>query len=230
MTLAWALLLGFGLGLRHAGDADHIAAVATLLGRDASPVRAARLAALWGLGHSLTFLAVGTLVVVGGLRLPASLGRAAEGLVAAMLILLGATTLFRHRVGRFSGSPTWRPLFIGIVHGLAGSAGVALLALTAIRSTRGALAFLALFGAGTVMGMVLLTLVLCLPFGWSLRRYGQVPQAAIIAAAILSIALGIALGARAISEPSAAGANQNRCTDNGSDDRSFSASHSGGSS
>jgi len=83
------LLLGFGLGLRHAVDADHVAAIATLLQREPGALRAARLAVVWGLGHTLSFLAIAFLIALLGVSIPARLELGAQLLVAAMLITLG---------------------------------------------------------------------------------------------------------------------------------------------
>lgn len=192
MTLAWAIVLGFVLGLRHATDADHVVAIGTLLHREPSPARAARLAAFWGLGHTVTFIALGLAIVVAGVHPPARFERLAELFVAAMLIGLGAWTIRRVRQPAHH-VPRWRPVLVGIVHGLGGSAGVALLALTTVPSRVGALAYLALFCVGTIAGMMALTVALSLPLGWSQRRYGAVPRSVIVGAALLSIGFGIAL-------------------------------------
>jgi hypothetical protein len=193
MSAALPLLLGFGLGLRHATDADHLAAIGTLLHREPTPLRAARLAAIWGLGHSLTFL--GLVVVVLGVGVPPSFERATDGAVAAMLVGLGAFTLLRARRGRAGGGATWRPLLVGVTHGLAGSAGIAIVALTTVPTTAGALGYLALFGAGTVVGMTTLTALVALPMGWTVRRGGEVPRLVVSLAGGCSIALGLGLAA-----------------------------------
>ncbi len=197
MTFAWAVLLGFVLGLRHATDADHIVAIGTLLHREPSPLRAARLAAVWGLGHTVTFAALGTAVVVAGVRLPERFEGAAELLVAAMLVGLGVAKVLR--AGRdVTDVARWRPLAIGVVHGLAGSAGIALLAMTTIPNRLGALAYMVLFCVGTVAGMVAFTTALSLPIQWTIRRSGGVPRAVITGAGVLSIGFGVALACEAL--------------------------------
>ena len=198
VSAALPLFLGFGLGLRHATDADHLAAIGTLLDREPTPRRAARLAAVWGLGHSLTFLGLGLIVVLFGVRVPPSFERATEGAVAAMLIGLGALTLVRVRRGRAGGGTTWRPLLVGVTHGLAGSAGIAIVALTAVPTTAGAIGYLAFFGAGTVLGMMTLTALIAFPMRWSVRRRGDVPRIVVTLAALGSIALGVGLAAAAL--------------------------------
>ena len=198
MTLGWAILLGLGLGLRHATDADHVVAIGTLLHREASPLRAARLAALWGLGHTLTFVALGLLIVVADMRVPPAFERLAEGTVAVMLIGLGGWSIARARRREVQNTLRWRPVVIGVVHGLGGSAAVALLALTTIGSRAGALLYLALFCAGTVLGMMCLTVVLALPLGWSQRKYGDVPRTFVLAVSLASVAFGVAVGLRAL--------------------------------
>lgn len=193
MSSLLPLFIGFGLGLRHATDADHLVAIGTLLHREPTPLRAARLAAVWGLGHSLTFLGLGLVVVLLHVRVPVSFERTTEGMVAAMLIGLGAWTLVRARVDRAGERATLRPLLVGVTHGLAGSAAIGLVALTAVPTTAGALGYLALFAAGTVLGMMALTVVVALPMRWSVRRYGDVPRFVVTLAAASSIALGLVL-------------------------------------
>ncbi|WP_437952388.1 high-affinity nickel-transport family protein [Sorangium sp. So ce296] len=202
MTGASALLLGLGLGLRHATDADHLVAIATLLQRERGPRRAALVAALWGLGHSATFLGVGLLVVLLGLRVPVPFETAAELLVALMLIALGAWQLARLRRPALApghgDAAHARSVAVGLVHGLAGSAGIALLATTSIPSRLWAAAYLALFGLGTVAGMVALTVILSWPIGWTLARGGTARRTSVVAAALLGIATGLLVGADAL--------------------------------
>jgi hypothetical protein len=187
------LLLGFGLGLRHATDADHLVVVGGLLQRGHSLRGATRVAVLWGLGHSAAFIGIGLLVLLADLRLPPAFEAFTELLVAGMLIVLGAAHLARAHTSSTSPVPA-RPLLIGVVHGLAGSAAVALLAATSIASPGWAAAYLLLFGFGTVVGMITLTLLLA----WSLRRalHGRAVLADRLTAvsALLSVALGIYLG------------------------------------
>jgi nickel/cobalt transporter (NicO) family protein len=186
------LLLGVGLGLRHATDADHVVVVSALLQREPGLGRAARIAALWGAGHTMTFLGIGLLVVLAELRMPASLEVGAQLAVAAMLIVLGLVHLLRKRV---QGKPAYaRPVAIGIIHGLAGSAGIGLLAATTIRSRAVAAAYLGLFGAGTVAGMVLLTVLLSWPLAWAVRAGGGMQRAVTTGAGLLSIGLGLLIG------------------------------------
>jgi len=191
-----ALVLGLGLGLRHATDADHVAVVSAMLQREPGVLRAMRVAALWGLGHTVSFLALGLLIVLAGFRVPESFERAVELLVAAMLVGLGVWHLARGsgaNVPKRAISAT-RPMAVGLVHGLAGSAGVALLAGATIRSPLWATLYLALFGVGTVLGMALLTAALSWPIGWTARQ--QRPWSAWIfrLPGALSVALGLSLG------------------------------------
>jgi nickel/cobalt transporter (NicO) family protein len=192
-----ALALGLGLGLRHATDADHVAVVTAMLQREPGTLRAVRVAALWGLGHTVSFLALGLLIVLAGLRVPESFERAVELLVAAMLVGLGAWQLVRG--SSVDSSPravsAARPLAVGLVHGLAGSAGVALLASATIRSPLWAALYLALFGVGTVLGMALLTAALSWPIGWSARRKRPGTAWLFKLPGALSVGLGLLLGA-----------------------------------
>ena len=132
-------LLGFLLGLRHATDADHVVAVTTIVARERTLRRAAWIGVLWGIGHTLTVFVVGGTIVAFRLVIPPRLGLMLEFGVAIMLILLGFSNLRADAPGRGHGHTHEfdhrRPLIIGTVHGLAGSAAMAILVLTAIPDT-----------------------------------------------------------------------------------------------
>ncbi len=85
---------------------------------------------------------------------------------------------------------TLRPLFVGIVHGLAGSAAVALLVLTTIHNPWWALVYLAVFGFGTVAGMLLITSAIAMPIAYSGRRFAGFGQKLSVASGLLSVGFG----------------------------------------
>jgi hypothetical protein len=166
-----AVLLGFVLGLRHAFDPDHVAAVSTIVARHRSAWTASWIGVSWGIGHGATILAIGFLVIALRVAIPDGFARAAEIAVGAMLVLLGilnllaATPASRLAHGRAPlRASLLRSGAIGLAHGLAGSAPVALLALAAMHTTAAALAYLLVFGAGTIVGMVAFSLALAAPF------------------------------------------------------------------
>ena len=105
-----------------------------IVARERSLRRAARVGALWGVGHTLTLLAVGGAIIVFRVTVPPRVGLALEFSVALMLILLGFANL-RARNDAPAESAALRPFVVGLVHGLAGSAAVALLVLATIRTT-----------------------------------------------------------------------------------------------
>lgn len=199
MELLGALALGFFLGIRHATDADHIIAVSTMVGRSSRLRDAVRTGALWGVGHTLTVVGVGVAMILFGLVVSPRTAKVMELLVGAMLIVLGVVAVGAHRSGArrdalchaIAGSRI-RPLIVGMVHGLAGSAAMTLLALTTIQRKAGALAYLGLFGVGTVAGMMLITLLLALPF---LLSKGQARAHRIVALAsgAASIVVGLVI-------------------------------------
>lgn len=86
-----------------------------------------------------------------------------------------------------------RPLVVGLVHGLAGSAAVALLVLATIRDPVWAVAYLLLFGVGTIIGMMVITAAIGLPFAYTARRFTQVHRYLSIASGLLSLAFGLYL-------------------------------------
>ncbi|WP_437731001.1 high-affinity nickel-transport family protein [Sorangium sp. So ce1335] len=216
------LLLGFSLGMRHATDADHVIAVATVVSRVRSLGTALLIGAMWGLGHTITLMLIGGAILLFGLVVPPHVGLAMELAVALMLIGLGGyhlTRIYRavrrseppahaaeHRDGhrhdlgwadrRFAGSRVYlslRPLLIGMVHGLAGSAAVALLVLTTVGDPRWGVGYIALFGAGTIAGMMLITGALAVPFALTPARFSRMHYAFAAVAGLLSVGFGLFL-------------------------------------
>ncbi len=187
-----AILLGALLGLRHATDADHVVAVTTIVARERSLGRAARIGAIWGVGHTLTLVLVGGAIVAFRLVIPPRVGLGLEFGVALMLIGLGYANL-RAPDAPAKERGVARPLLVGTVHGLAGSAAVALLVLATIRETLPALAYLLVFGIGTILGMVLATVLLAAPALYAGARIGRLHSRIRVAAGALSIAFGLLL-------------------------------------
>jgi high-affinity nickel permease len=156
------------LGLRHASDPDHLAAVATMVasGKDRVAHRAARLGLSWGLGHATTLFVFGLPVVLYSAYLPGAVQRAAETSVGFVIVLLAATLLLRWRRGAYrQGSPhthratrtKWQAYAIGLVHGMGGTAGVGLLLLATIHSRPLAISALAIFAFCTALSMTMLS-------------------------------------------------------------------------
>ena len=198
LSLASILLLGFVLGMRHATDPDHVVAVTTIVSDERSLWRASSIGAVWGVGHSITILAVGGAIVIFRLVIPPRLGLVLEFCVAVMLILLGMLTLSGRRVG--SASNMARPLFVGIVHGLAGSAFVALLVLAAVPGAMLQLLYLALFATGTIAGMALITIVVALPSAVTARRFVSAQRYLRLASGLASLVFGVVLVQRGVSQ------------------------------
>ncbi|MGA9521451.1 MAG: hypothetical protein WBV82_08310 [Myxococcaceae bacterium] len=200
--LETALSLGLALGLRHASDVDHVCAIASLVRSEQGVRGALKTALLWSLGHSVTFFAVGGLLVGGGLTVAEAWEPTTELLVAALLIWLGVTQ-WRHAAcpppsgSRPPGPPRARVVIVGVVHGFAGSAGIALLALATFQERIAAFMFLLLFGVGVSGGMVLLTALLSMPLGFVVRNSERWRFRILRTASALSIALGLWMGASA---------------------------------
>jgi hypothetical protein len=206
MNPASTLFLGLLLGLRHATDPDHVVAMGTIVTRDPHLRRAIGTGVFWGIGHTVTVLLVGVLMLVGGVRVPERVVNLMDLAVAAMLIALGLLALRTRKVvpteapglgERILVSPL-RPLLVGIVHGLAGSAAMTLIALATIQDERGALLYLGLFGLGTVLGMVGITTLLALALRWASAKSTTIPIWIARVSGTLSIAAGVLVASRAL--------------------------------
>src|SRR3954470_11836370 len=181
------LLVAFALGLRHASDPDHVVAVSTLVAatRGRAGRAAGLLGAAWGLGHATTLLLFGIPVVLASTYLPETVQSLAEAAIGLIIVALAARLLVRWRRGAFhahmhehDGSPhlhvhshvdegehhhvhpvrSPRQAFgIGLVHGTAGSAGVAVLIIAAVPSRAMAVGALLVMCAGTALSMTVLS-------------------------------------------------------------------------
>ena len=246
------LFLGFFLGMRHATDADHVVAIATIVNRQRSVAGSALIGAAWGVGHTVTVMAVGAAIIVFGVVIPPRLGMSMEFAVGVMLVVLGVLTLtgmgrvaraaygharlpggqerdlhdhlhthgdyvHRHQHGHGPGAHGhaeehtplgrldrsglgrialygWlRPFVVGLVHGLAGSAAVALMVLSIIREPFAALGYLLLFGLGTIVGMMLITLILSAPFAVTAVNLPKFNWKLRVASGLVSFVFGVVL-------------------------------------
>jgi high-affinity nickel permease len=191
------VVLGLLLGMRHATDADHVVAVATIVSRKHDVRLAAWVGALWGLGHTVTIVLVGTPIILFKWAVAPRVALAMEFAVGVMLVLLGLRNLGTTGSRDVEhGHPHVRPVAVGIVHGLAGSAAVALLVLTAIRDPSWAIAYLLVFGLGTVIGMVLVTTAIALPFAVAGTGSPRTHSYLRMATGLLSVGFGLFIAYR----------------------------------
>ena len=245
ITVISLTLLGFFLGMRHATDPDHVVAVTTIITREPSIRSALIIGGLWGVGHTVTILAVGGAIVFFAIAIPPRIGLSMEMAVALMLIVLGVWNLtgfvaqlgrvraaaadggldgpahghgrpphshapiaqaaalepgedaaapvvawLDWRFGELSAYQVLRPLVVGLVHGLAGSAAVALLVLAVIKNPWWAMAYLVLFGIGTIAGMVLITSAIGATLAFASKRSGSLGILR-TASGLLSIGFGL---------------------------------------
>ena len=247
LTFLSIIAVGFFLWMRHATDPDHVIAVTTIVSRQRNLFKAALTGVFWGIGHTLTIFAVGSLIILFDVVIPARIGLSMEFSVGLMLIVLGAMNIVSFlrstrtiaavredaervihshahahgevvhnhahehateiHVHSHGDSLTWldrmfgkigfyrqvRPLVIGIVHGLAGSAAVALLILTTIRNPRWAMVYLLVFGAGTVGGMMLITMSIASAFRFFEKKNEQFSHWLGLASGLVSLGFGLFL-------------------------------------
>ena len=224
-TLGLVAVVALVLGLRHASDPDHLAAVTTLVagGKERGGRVAARLGFAWGVGHAVTLFAFGLPIVLYQAYLPEPLQAAAETSVGFLIVLLAVWLLVRWRRGAFADTPhshgaqehthvhprarahaharTRTPLQalgVGLVHGMGGSAGVGVLLLATIDSHALAAAALAIFAFFTAVSMTLLSTGLGIVLGRSGLRRSFHRVAPALGAASLAFGAWYALGAQGV--------------------------------
>jgi ABC-type nickel/cobalt efflux system permease component RcnA len=213
------LFLGFLLGIRHALDADHVAAVMTLATGKRPLRRSALIGVCWGMGHTVILLIVGVAVVFFKLTISSAWAKVFEAGVGIMLVGLGvslALALWRERLHLHSHLHEdgqehrhvhahghggqhdhlhrfrleYKSLAVGMVHGLAGSAALLLLVLATVPSFGVGMLYIVVFGIGSILGMVLLATAMSIPFAMGMEKFAQAQQPIRIVSALLSIVIG----------------------------------------
>ncbi|MDI1475514.1 hypothetical protein [Polyangium sp. y55x31] len=202
MSVVAASVLGLGLGLKHAFEADHVAAVCTFVARGGTVARAAWSGALWGLGHGAVMVLVGGALVASGATVPPSIALALDIAVAVMLVGLGIGALVsrRQKVAEDGAPPKTvkRPLLVGLVHGASGTAALTLLVASTMQARTAALVFVGVFGLASVIGMALIAALVAWPMRSLTRVAPSLGPRLQALAGLGSIAAGIAVAATVI--------------------------------
>jgi sulfite exporter TauE/SafE len=214
------LAIGFVLGLQHATEADHLAAVSTIVSEKKNLLTASIVGGLWGIGHTISLFAVGILVIFLKLQITETLEARLEAGVGLMLVILGLNALRKlfqaskihvhthehdgHRHAHIHShkknadeithhrlSP--RSVAIGMVHGLAGSAALMLLVVPTISSPTLALLYILIFGIGSIGGMMAMSFLIGLPFHFTAGRFNMLNRGIRLVAGIFSLGLGFSI-------------------------------------
>jgi hypothetical protein len=216
--------LGFLLGMQHALEADHIAAVSSIAARRSHVGDIVKHGLTWGLGHTVTLFVFAGAAILLGHAIPEHLARPLETAVGIMLVGLGAHVLWRlwrdrvhfHAHGHGDGAVhihahshagetkaharaphdhthgfRWRTLLVGLMHGMAGSAALLVLAVSQAASPAAGLAYVALFGIGSMIGMGALSTVIALPLVLSARWLTWANSSLQGAVGLVTIAIGV---------------------------------------
>jgi len=207
-TLLVVLGVSVLLGLRHASDPDHLAAVTTLIAaeREKAARRAARLGLTWGLGHATSLFVFGLPIVLYRAYLPQPVQSGAETSVGILIVALAVWLLVRWRRGVFRVGPhvharprrPWQAYVIGLVHGMGGTAGVGILLLASIPDHRLAVVALGLFAVCTALSMAVLSTGVGAALGRPRAVRGLARLAPVLAVASLAFGIWYALGAQGV--------------------------------
>ncbi len=223
-VLVTVLALGFVLGLKHALDPDHVVAVSTIVGESNSVKRSSLVGTFWGLGHTMSLLLVGIVVIALKVQISDRAALWMEFAVALMLILLGLKAMIKplrgwkvhiHRHSHDGSSHIHlhlhrpgeehahrhrhvigfgaRPFFVGMVHGMAGSAALMILVLATIPSALAGLLYIAVFGLGSVGGMLIMSSLISLPFVLTRKRFRLLSEGLQVAVGLFSLSFGLFL-------------------------------------
>ena len=220
------LAFSFAMGLRHALEPDHLAAVSTIVSDRKSIWSSSLVGGLWGIGHTLALLIAGIAVIAFHFQISERLANILELGVGVMLFGLGAQTLWKVYKGgsvhshihvhggvihahphvhdveqvRAHAAPSAthhglklnpKPLFVGLVHGLAGSGALMLLILATISSPVVAIAYILIFGVGSIAGMMVMSMLIGLPFHFTAGRFVKMDRWLRSGAGLFSVVFGV---------------------------------------
>lgn len=213
-------MIGFVFGLYHAIEADHLAAVSAIVSEHKNVLTASIIGGFWGFGHTISLFIVGALVVFAKLQISEGTEAMFEGIVGIMLVLLGLnairkiftaekihahthehdghehTHLHIHQDEKAEKSHhrfAPRSVLVGMIHGLAGSAGLMLLVLPTIPSPAVALLYIAIFGVGSIAGMMIMSVLMGLPLQITADRFIAVNKGIRFLAGAFSLVWGALL-------------------------------------
>ncbi|EIJ80415.1 urease accessory protein [Bacillus methanolicus PB1] len=194
-TVLPILLFGFVLGIKHATEPDHVIAVSTIASRTSKLSLSSLAGIFWGIGHTLTLSVIGMIMIGMEQQIPEKTAMWLELAVGVMIVVLGIASFRSAFMNPVRKETTINHLhvkstLIGIIHGLAGSAGMILLTLTTVDNQLQALLFILIFGTGTIAGMMLFTTFLGLPFIW-MKDKQIVYQFILKAVSMISIFYGL---------------------------------------
>lgn len=186
------LAFGFLLGVKHAFDADHIAALSAIVSKNKSIKSSSLLGMFWGFGHTISLLVVGLVILLLKISIPEKIALSLEFIVGIMLVLLGLNVIMtikhNHKHATLNQS-----LLIGLIHGLAGSAAITLLVLITIKSFWTGMIYILTFGIGSIIGMIIVSSIISLPFIIISGKFKRIHKVMDISAGLISTIIGLSI-------------------------------------
>jgi sulfite exporter TauE/SafE len=171
------LALGFVLGIKHAIEPDHVIAVSTIASQSKKLMRSSLAGVFWGIGHTITLFLVGIFLIVLKGEIPEKWAMSLEFLVGIMLVYLGITTIISFKKLQDSSHTHThknvsygKSMFIGFVHGLAGSGAMVILTMSTVNTAIEGAIYILIFGVGTILGMLFFTTIIGIPFVFSSKK------------------------------------------------------------
>ncbi|MEE8401722.1 MAG: sulfite exporter TauE/SafE family protein [Candidatus Hydrothermarchaeaceae archaeon] len=210
MEAGWTILfLGFMLGLKHALDADHVVAVSAIVSENRDFSKSSLLGVFWGLGHAITLLFVGLLLLIFKISIPKKIVLSMELFIGVVLVLLGFSVLSKIHMHRHTHSGAkhrhlhshnpqnshghvHKSFVVGMIHGLAGSGALLLIVLSTMDTVTQGIFYILIFGLGSLLGMLLISTAIGLPLA-ATENFENLNMKIRTLAGIFGILLGVAI-------------------------------------
>ena len=219
MAIILFTLSGFLLGIRHAFDADHVAAISSFAAKNKSIKKSSLLGMFWGFGHATALLLIGLIILSLKITIPENISLLLELIVGVMLVILGVNTILtanknkihfhKHSHGQerhihfhshkatknhaHEHLPFYQSVFVGLVHGLAGSAALTLLVLAAVKSFWIGLIYILIFGIGSIAGMMAVSSIISLPFTLIPNKFEKIQKILRMGTGLTSAIIGFVM-------------------------------------
>lgn len=197
--LLTTISLGFILGIKHAIEPDHVIAVSTVASQSKKLWKSSLIGVFWGIGHTATLLLTGIAILLLKGNIPEEWAMSLEFLVGVMLVYFGVTTFLSiknyrkktaHELHHMGKRIPLKAVFMGFIHGLAGSAAMVLLTMSTVDSLWEGMIYILIFGMGTIVGMLVFTTIIGIPFIYSSSKF-QINQLFTQITGVVSAVFGI---------------------------------------
>ncbi len=195
MPVTFTITAIFSIGFFHAFEADHLAAVSTLVTKRDNILAAVRDGIYWGLGHTSTIFLIGMMMIILKFSFLDNFFTTFEGIIGLLLVAIGIKRLYElfysEKKHEKSEPHTHKVAYgVGLLHGLAGSGSVVLLIISNVPDSWNGMLYLLIFGMGSILGMLIAAGLFSLPFSKKITKNIYINMTLVIISSLVCMSIG----------------------------------------